>query len=189
MDLASVAWTGDGRPAKRIVDAAGSQICRSGAWAPLLCQIPATGQYYLETWRQPGLLPDDQSPYRVSLRQLPEPWYTAGGSEPERCDIATVPNGQLSLAGSRAHITDHAACHRLLTYNADPLSPNADLMVEAGRSRVKIVARSVQGPWATICDVTGTARCAAPRGGWPSQIAIFVTGAGGAYAVTTTLAT
>lgn len=156
---ASVAWTGDGRPGKRIIAADGTQVCRSGAWAPLLCQLPATGRYYLESWRQPPLGDGQTTVYRVDLRDF-APW--------EACQHVGAGG---TLSGRRALITNHATCYRI------SLERTWHVSFAPGTPRMLMVDR-VGRP---ICRSAATTPCR--RSGLAY---LFVTGRAGDYAFTVT---
>lgn len=101
---AALAWSGPGRPAKRIVHADGTQVCRSGGWAPLLCRLDRSGRHYLESWRQPALAPGEVASYRASMRI-----FTPANIHQSGCLLVTP----RSISRRRARLTDNVECFAL----------------------------------------------------------------------------
>lgn len=179
MVSASIAWTGDGRPAKRIVAEDGSEVCRSGAWSPLLCRIPATGRYYLESWRLPPPEGSVTTTYRVSLRDYQiSIWSGTGFGATAGCEKAWIydPGAPKTVSGRRDRVTDHPTCYLLDRYFADGHRFRSwKLRLAPGATRMRVY----DGAGRPICRDIAKKPCTYSGPGY-----LMVTGSAGDYAFT-----
>ncbi len=147
---ASLAWTGGGRPAKRLIAADGRQICRSGAWAPLFCKLPSTGTYYVESWRQPTASDAEPTTYRIDLKEIA---FGVGGAS-AGCERVNA-NRALVVARHRAHITDQVACFALANHDSQGYHQRWRLKTTPGNVSITVL----DGVGRQICKNAATTTC------------------------------
>ncbi len=66
----AVGTTSRDAPGKRLLRPDGRELCRSGAWSPLVCEVPATGMYFLETWYRPAPSDSELRAFQPSSQDL-----------------------------------------------------------------------------------------------------------------------
>ncbi len=167
---ASLAWTGSGRPAKRLIAADGRQICRSGAWAPLFCKLPTTGTYYLESWRQPALTDAPPTTYRIDLKDI----RFAGVGPSIGCDQRNAEAGVV-VEGRRANITDQVTCFEINNHVSSNHYRSWRLKTTPGSSAITVL----DGAGRTICKNAATTTCTRSGAGY-----LIVSGRAGNYSFT-----
>ncbi|MBJ7472040.1 MAG: hypothetical protein JHD16_12095 [Solirubrobacteraceae bacterium] len=142
---AAVAWTGDARPAKRILRSDGTEVCRGGSWQPLLCTLDQSGIFYLESSGNQAGSSAVPTPYRVSVKRIALASYVAVSNG---CTPHDRASGAQSTNVVRQHNTDLVSCNVIhdRRYNVR----NWTLRIRPGKTTVRVL----DGYGEPICEAS-----------------------------------
>ncbi|MBJ7473141.1 MAG: hypothetical protein JHD16_17680, partial [Solirubrobacteraceae bacterium] len=176
---ASIAWSGSALPGKRLLKADGTQVCRGGKWAPLLCRLPASGLYYLESWGNAGTSSDAHTPHHVSIRRFD---LNSSGQPVEGCETHYLWDKVKSFSGKRGRSSDNVRCHQVF-HNYLPWV----LRLTPGQTTMRVVDENGD----VICGArpgTETSRCpvGSTREYQPQPAFVFVYDGAGDYSASFT---